>query len=171
MGRHHDAFQRELAERLGVEHVLGAASGTDALELAIEAVIPDDRKTVLTAANAGGYTTTAAKRGGFEVRYAEVDPNSLCLSKESIEREFTADVGVVVVTHLYGNLTDVTGLVSFCHVRGVHVVEDGAQAIRARLSGKSAGSFGDIAATSFYPTKNLGAIGDGGAGLPPTQTA
>lgn len=163
MGRNHDAFEQQLGEYLGVGHVLGVASGTDALELAIKVVMPSGRSTVVTAANAGGYTTTAAKRAGFRVRYADVDASSLCLSSDSVEAELSPDVGVVVVTHLYGNLTDVAGLVELCHKHGIRVVEDCAQAIGARRADKSAGSFGDIAATSFYPTKNLGAIGDGGA--------
>lgn len=163
MGGNHDAFQRQLAAYLGVAHVLGVASGTDALELAIKAVMPPGRTTVLTAANAGGYATTAAKRAGFRVSYADVDADSLCLTSESLHVSLTPDVGVVVVTHLYGNLTDITEIVDLCHARGIRVVEDCAQAIGARLNGRAAGSFGDISATSFYPTKNLGAIGDGGA--------
>ncbi|WP_151199582.1 DegT/DnrJ/EryC1/StrS aminotransferase family protein [Cryobacterium sp. LW097] len=163
MGPNHNEFQRALAAYLGVKHVLGVASGTDALELAIKTVMPAGRNTVVTAANAGGYTSVAAKHAGFSVRYADVDSESLCVSLETLVPSLTDDVGVVVVTHLYGNLTDVTNLVSYCHNRGIRVVEDCAQAIGATLDGKSAGSFGDIAATSFYPTKNLGAIGDGGA--------
>lgn len=163
MGPHHNEFQRALAAYLGVTHVLGVASGTDALELAIKAVMPAGRTTVVTAANAGGYTSVAAKRAGYSVRYADVDPESLCVSLESLVPSLADDVGVVVVTHLYGNLTDITDLVVYCHDRGITVVEDCAQAIGAKLGGKSAGAFGDIAATSFYPTKNLGAIGDGGA--------
>lgn len=163
MGQNHDAFQRHLEEYLGVAHVLGVATGTDALELAIKAVMPPDRTTVLTAANAGGYTTTATKRAGYRVRYADVDAESLCVSRATIEAELSHDVGVVVVTHLYGNLTDITELVGLCRERGIRVVEDCAQAIGAHLEGRSAGTFGDIAAISFYPTKNLGAIGDGGA--------
>lgn len=163
MGPNHNAFQGALAIYLGVTHVLGVASGTDALELAIKAVMPAGRTTVITAANAGGYTSVAAQRAGYIVRYADVDPESLCVSLETLVPSLTDDVGVVVVTHLYGNLTDITDLVVYCHARGIRVVEDCAQAIGATLDGKFAGSFGDIAATSFYPTKNLGAIGDGGA--------
>lgn len=163
MGPNHGALQTALAGYLGLKHVLGVASGTDALELAIKAVMPTARATVVTAANAGGYTSVAAKRAGFAVRYADVDPESLCVSLETLVPALTDDVGVVVVTHLYGNLTDITELVEYCHDRGIRIVEDCAQALGATLNGRSAGSFGDIAATSFYPTKNLGAIGDGGA--------
>lgn len=163
MGPQHDAFQRELGSYLGIKHVLGVASGTDALELAIKVAMPHGRRTVLTAANAGGYTSIAARRAGFEVRYADVDEQTLCLSLDSAERFLSPEVGVLVITHLYGRLTSIIALVELCHARGIRVVEDCAQAVGARLGGQAAGSFGDIAATSFYPTKNLGAIGDGGA--------
>lgn len=163
MGPNHNRFQSELAAYLGVPHVLGVASGTDALEIAFKAVMPEGRTTVLTAANAGGYSSVAARRAGYDVRYADVDPETLCLSADTVAAALTGDVGVVVVTHLYGLLTDIEALIEHCHSQGVKVVEDCAQAIGARLGGRSAGSFADIAAISFYPTKNLGALGDGGA--------
>lgn len=163
MGPNHSAFQLELAAYLGVSHVVGVASGTDALGLAIKAVMPDGHHTVLTAANAGGYTTTAAKYAGLNVVFADVDEQSLCLTAANVHAALTDDVGVVVVTHLFGNLTDIDDLVTLCHARNIRVVEDCAQAIGARRDGRFAGSFGDIATTSFYPTKNLGALGDGGA--------
>ena len=163
MGPNHAAFQDELSAYLDVKHVLGVASGTDALELAIKAVMPKGRTVVLTAANAGGYTSTAALRAGYSVQYVDVDAESLCLSTVSVGTGLSLDVGVLVVTHLYGNFTDISDLVELCHAKGIRVVEDCAQAIGARRTGRAAGSFGDIAATSFYPTKNLGAIGDGGA--------
>ncbi|WP_166805978.1 DegT/DnrJ/EryC1/StrS aminotransferase family protein [Cryobacterium sp. TMT1-3] len=163
MGPNHDAFQSELSAYLGVEHALVVASGTDALELAIKAVMPEGREIVLTAANAGGYSTTAARRAGFRVRYADVDTDSLCLSVESVTSLLTREIGVVIITHLYGNLTDIEALVVLCHSFGIRVVEDCAQSLGARRRGRFAGTFGDISATSFYPTKNLGALGDGGA--------
>ena len=163
MGPKHAALEQELAKYLGVAHVAGVASGTDALEISIKAAMPAGRNVVITAANAGGYTTTAARRAGYDVRYADVDATSMCLSVETVEQHLSTEIGVVVVTHLYGNLTDIAELVALCHSHGVRVVEDCAQAIGARLNGAAAGSIGDIAATSFYPTKNLGAIGDGGA--------
>lgn len=163
MGSHHKMFEEALAGYLGVAAAVGVASGTDALELAIKASMPEGKRTVLTAANAGGYTSTAARRAGYRLAYADVDADSLCLTAETVEKALTADVGVVVVTHLYGNLTDIERLVDVCHQRGIRVVEDCAQAIGARRGERMAGSFGDLAAISFYPTKNLGALGDGGA--------
>lgn len=165
MGSHHNSFQSALAGYLGVSSAVGVASGTDALELALKAAMPAGKNSVLTAANAGGYTSTAARRAGYSLRYADVDPDSLCLSAATVKTALVLDVGVVVVTHLYGNLTAVEGLIEMCHGRGIRVVEDCAQAIGARRDGGAAGSFGDLAAVSFYPTKNLGALGDGGAVL------
>lgn len=163
MGPQHDSFQVALAEYWGVESVVGVASGTDALELAIRAAMPDGKHTVLTAANAGGYTSIAARRAGFDVRYADVDSESLCLTSSSMADALVDDVGVIVVTHLYGNVTDIGHLVARAHRAGARVVEDWAQSIGALNPAGTRGITGDIAATSFYPTKNLGALGDGGA--------
>lgn len=161
-GPEHEAFQREFAAFVGVGHCVGVASGTDALELAIRAVGEGRDGTVLTAANAGGYTTTAARRAGREVTYADVDASHLCLTTSAIE-PLLEGVAIVVVTHLYGRLAPVELIVELCHDRGVSVIEDCAQAVGAERGGRKAGSFADAGAFSFYPTKNLGALGDGGA--------
>jgi dTDP-4-amino-4,6-dideoxygalactose transaminase len=173
-GPEHEAFQAEFADEVGVSHCVGVASGTDALELAIRAVgegpvgdgpVGEGRVgTVLTAANAGGYTTTAARRAGRAVTYADVDAIHLCLTPGSVEPRLEG-VAIVVVTHLYGRLAPVEQIVELCHARGVAVIEDCAQAVGAQRGGRKAGSFADAAAFSFYPTKNLGALGDGGAVL------
>jgi len=161
-GPEHDAFQREFADFAGVSHCVGVASGTDALELAIRAVGQGRHGTVLTAANAGGYTSTAARCAGREVSYADVDPTHLCLTAESVE-PLLDGVAICVVTHLYGRLAPVEQIVQLCHDRGVAVIEDCAQSVGAQRGGRMAGSFGDAGTFSFYPTKNLGALGDGGA--------
>ncbi len=163
MGPQHSAFQIALADYLGVEHAFGVASGTDALELSLRAAMPEGKSLVVTVANAGGYTSVAARRAGFDLLFADVDPTTLCMTLDTLVPVLTAEVGIVVVTHLYGLLSNITELVEYCHNRGIRVVEDCAQAIGARLEDRSAGSFGDVAAISFYPTKNLGALGDGGA--------
>lgn len=161
-GPEHEAFQSEFADFLGVGHCVGVASGTDALELAICAVGEGRDGTVLTAANAGGYTTTAARRAGREVSFADVDPVTLCLSAGSVE-PLLDGVAICVVTHLYGRLAPIEQIVELCHDRDVPVIEDCAQSVGAVRGGRKAGSFGDAATFSFYPTKNLGALGDGGA--------
>ena len=163
LGGQHRAFEEELAAYLGATDAIGVASGTDALELAIKAVMPVGRSVVLTAANAGGYTSTATVRAGFTPRFVDVDPATLCASAETIRAALTADVGVVVVTHLYGHLGEMGPIRAVCDEHGVSLVEDCAQAIGATRPDGRASTFGDAATFSFYPTKNLGAIGDGGA--------
>ena len=161
-GPEHEAFQREFAEFVGVGHCVGVANGTDALELAIRAVGEGRNGRVLTAANAGGYTTTAARRAGRGVSYADVDPTHLCLTARSVEPVLDG-VAICVVTHLYGRMAPIEQIVELCHDRDVAVIEDCAQSVGAERDGRKAGSFGDAATFSFYPTKNLGALGDGGA--------
>ncbi|MGL4340356.1 MAG: DegT/DnrJ/EryC1/StrS family aminotransferase [Rhodoglobus sp.] len=171
-GEQHAAFEAELARYLGTEAALGVASGTDALELAIKAVMPVERDTVVTAGNAGAYTSTAVVRAGFIPRYADIDPQTLCLTADTVRDRLSERVGIVVVTHLYGHLGDVAALRTLCDERGIALVEDCAQAIGAVRNGRYAGTFGHAATISFYPTKNLGAIGDGGAVVAATaQTA
>jgi dTDP-4-amino-4,6-dideoxygalactose transaminase len=164
-GPQHAAFERELAEYVGVAEAIGVASGTDALELALRATMPEGRSTVVTAANCGGYTTTAARRAGFEVRYVDIDPDSLLLDVDALSAVLDETVGVVVVTHLYGRAADVAGVQALAGPLGVAVVEDCAQALGGRTDAGAVGSLADAAALSFYPTKNLGALGDGGAVL------
>jgi dTDP-4-amino-4,6-dideoxygalactose transaminase len=161
-GPEHEAFQNEFAEFTGTAHCVGVASGTDALELAIRAVGEGREGAVLTAANAGGYTTTAARRAGRDVTYADVDPTHLCLSPGSVEPVLEG-VAICVVTHLYGRMAPIEQIAELCHDHGVGVIEDCAQSVGAERGGRKAGSFGDAATFSFYPTKNLGALGDGGA--------
>lgn len=163
LGEETSAFERELAGYLQVNHVVGVASGTDALELALAALGCSQGQEVVTAANAGGYSTTAARRLGLRVRFADVDVDDLLLTPQTVEEALTPHTAVVVVTHLYGKMAQVSAIRDLCHVHGVLVLEDCAQAVGARADGRPAGSIGDAAAFSFYPTKNLGALGDGGA--------
>lgn len=162
-GPQHAAFESEFAAYVGTGYALGVASGTDALEIALRAVMPSGRSVVVTAANCGGYTTTAARRAGFSVRYADVDETTHLLSTSTLQPVVDETVGVVVVTHLYGRAADVPTIRALCEPLGVRVVEDCAQAVGAALPVGRVGSLADIAAFSFYPTKNLGALGDGGA--------
>ena len=162
-GPEHAAFEKELAAFLGVAHCAGVASGTDALELALAALGCTPGDEVITAANAGGYTTAAARKLGCVVRYADVDSATLGLSRETVEAALTDATRAVVATHLYGQMCDVEGIVELCRSRSIAVIEDCAQAAGARRGGRRAGTFADAAAFSFYPTKNLAAIGDGGA--------
>jgi dTDP-4-amino-4,6-dideoxygalactose transaminase len=162
-GPAHAAFEATLAEYVGARHAIGVASGTDALELALRAAMPAGRRTVVTAANCGGYTTTAARRAGYHVRYADIDHETLLLDPQSLAGVIDRRVGVVVVTHLYGRAADVQAVQALARDVGAVVLEDCAQALGARTDNGPVGSLADVAAFSFYPTKNLGALGDGGA--------
>jgi dTDP-4-amino-4,6-dideoxygalactose transaminase len=157
------AFEREFAAFVGVHHCVGVASGTDALELALAAIGCDEGDGVVVAANCGGYATTAARSAGLSVRFADIDPKTLGLSRTKVEDALTPDVKAVVVTHLYGLLADVEAIVALCRERDIAVIEDCAQSAGARRGEVRAGAFGDAATFSFYPTKNLAALGDGGA--------
>jgi len=162
-GPEHQAFEGEFAEYLGVAHCVGVANGTDALEIALKALDPASGSVVVTAANAGMYSGTAIRRAGLTPRYADVDADTLLLTPETVATVLDDDVSVVVVTHLYGRLADVAGIRQVLAARGIALLEDCAQAAGAGTPGSRAGSLGDVAAFSFYPTKNLGALGDGGA--------
>lgn len=161
-GPEHQAFEQEFAAYCGVAACVGVASGTDALELGLRAVADPTAGTVLTAANAGGYTSVAARRAGFTVRYADIDPGTHCLDPADVEKRLEG-VAVVVLTHLYGRLGPAEDLAALCRNRGIALLEDCAQSAGARRDGRRAGSFGQVGTYSFYPTKNLAALGDGGA--------
>jgi dTDP-3-amino-2,3,6-trideoxy-4-keto-D-glucose/dTDP-3-amino-3,4,6-trideoxy-alpha-D-glucose/dTDP-2,6-dideoxy-D-kanosamine transaminase len=163
LGEETSAFEHELASYLGVDHVVGVASGTDALELALAALGAGPGDEIVTAANAGGYSAIAARCCGLKVRFADVDPKDLLLTPSTVEDALTPRTAVVVVTHLYGKMAQVAAIRDLCHAHGVRVLEDSAQAAGARFDGRLAGSIGDAGAFSFYPTKNLGALGDAGA--------
>jgi len=162
-GGEHEAFEQELADYVGVGSCVGVANGTDALTLALIAVgcAPGDE--IVTAANAGMYTTSAALSAGLTPRFADVDPDLLTLSAASVEPVLGPATKAIVVTHLYGQLADVAPIAELARTRGIALIEDCAQSIGARRFGVMAGAFGDLATFSFYPTKNLGAVGDGGA--------
>jgi dTDP-3-amino-2,3,6-trideoxy-4-keto-D-glucose/dTDP-3-amino-3,4,6-trideoxy-alpha-D-glucose/dTDP-2,6-dideoxy-D-kanosamine transaminase len=163
-GPSHDAFEMQFAEYVGVRHCLGVANGTDALELALRAVTHGrNRPVVVVAANAGGYASTATRAAGLRPRYADVDPDTLCLSAETVAPLLDGHVSAVVTTHLYGRVGQIEPLQALCEERSVALVEDCAQAAGAFRSGQHAGTFGSVGTFSFYPTKNLGALGDAGA--------
>lgn len=157
------AFAAELANYLDVEHVMPVGNGTDALEIGLRALMPEGRAIVLCAANAGGYGTVASRRAGFDVVYADVDPETYNLDPNDVAARITDAVGVVIVTHLYGRAADVAPIVEAAHAVGALVLEDCAQALGGLTEAGRIGSLADAATFSFYPTKNLGALGDGGA--------
>ena len=166
LGPEHDALEIELAEYLGIKNAINVGNGTDALELALAAVGVQEGSQVVTVANAGAYTTTATLLLGAEPIYCDVDPETLLMTPQTLElalSKLSEKPQAVVVTHLYGALAQMSGIAKVAARHGIPLVEDCAQSFGASEAGKFGGTFGDIATTSFYPTKNLGALGDGGA--------
>jgi dTDP-4-amino-4,6-dideoxygalactose transaminase len=164
------AFEAELSDFLQVDHCIGVASGTDALILSLLALGIGPGDTVLTMANAGSYTTLASKAIGSEPIFIDVAPDSLQMTIQELQQSIglANNAGLkpkaVVVTHLFGQLNiQIEQIAKMAKESGLYLVEDCAQALGASLKGRMAGSFGDLATFSFYPTKNLGAAGDGGA--------
>jgi aminotransferase EvaB len=157
-------FEASFAEYIGVDYCVALANGTDAIELALRAldVEPGDR--VATVANAGMYTTTALLAIGAEPFFLDVELGTRNTTLDEVDRAIGAGVKAVVVTHLYGLATpEIRRIAQYCEQKGVRLLEDCAQAHGAMVEGQCVGSFGDAASFSFYPTKNLGALGDGGA--------
>ena len=162
-GPEHAAFENEFAQFLEVDHVLGVASGTDALEIALRAVGCSRGSKIISVANAGGYTSIAAASIGCDVVYCDVDIEKLVMDPVALKPLLSKDISAVVVTHLYGNIAPILEIKDMCDVYGIPVIEDCAQAAGGLEGKHRVGSIGDIGTFSFYPTKNLGAIGDGGA--------
>lgn len=162
LGPENEAFEREFAEYCGVAHAVGVANGTDAIELALRAIGLDAGDEVIVAANAGMYATTALRAINAVPVFADIDECHLTLSPAAVEAAINPRVRALVATHLYGRMADMPSLRALADRHSIALIEDCAQAHGARLEGRRAGAWGDAASFSFYPTKNLGALGDGG---------
>ena len=166
LGPHVAAFERAFADYCGVAHCIGVGNGTDALEIALRACGIRKGDGVVVCANAAMYGTGAVLAIGAVPVFADVDRDGLLTADTIAAALESAPVTVkaVIVTHLYGRLAEMPAVLRLAAARGLRLVEDCAQAHGARSAdGRMAGAWGDVAAFSFYPTKNLGAIGDGGA--------
>lgn len=167
LGPETEAFEREFAAWLGVTGAVGVANGTDALELALRAagIGPGDK--VVTVANTVSATATAIASIGAVPLYVEIEPGTMLLDAAALARllETMRDprIKAVVPVHLYGQPADLPRIMEIARAHNLVVVEDCAQAHGAEVAGRKAGAWGQLAAFSFYPTKNLGAFGDGGA--------
>jgi dTDP-4-amino-4,6-dideoxygalactose transaminase len=158
------SFEREFADFLGAKYCVGTANGTDSLEIALIAVGAGLGSKVATCANAGGYSSTAISCIGATPILMDVEIESRNITTESVKRAIIQGARFVIATHLYGMaIKDIDQISILCKENNVILIEDCAQAHGAEISGKKVGTFGVISTFSFYPTKNLGALGDGGA--------
>jgi len=156
-------FERALADFCQVGHCVGVANGTDALELCLRAAGLDDGDEVIIPANTFVATAEAVVAAGGRPVLADVDPTYLLLSPDGVRDAMTTRTRVLLPVHLYGQIAPMEELLAACP--DALVVEDAAQSMGASLLGRPAASWGLLSATSFYPGKNLGAYGDGGAVL------
>jgi dTDP-4-amino-4,6-dideoxygalactose transaminase len=157
------AFEEEYAAYIGVEHVVGVSNGTDALELAFRAVGVEPGDEVIMPANTFIATAEAASRIGAVPVFVDVDPQYLLIDPDAIEAAITPRTRAIVPVHLYGQTAPVESILPIGEHHGIAVVEDAAQSQGAASTAGRAGALGRVAGTSFYPGKNLGAAGDGGA--------
>jgi len=164
-GRMLPAFEEAFAAYCAVREAVGVGSGTDAITLALEALGVGLGDEVITAANTCVATVTGIVRSGATPVLADVDSRTFTLDTESVEKAVTARTRAVVPVHLYGQCADMEALSTVARRHGLWIVEDAAHAHGAEYYGRRAGSLADAAAFSFYPTKNLGALGDAGAVL------
>ncbi|TXN22704.1 DegT/DnrJ/EryC1/StrS family aminotransferase [Methylobacterium sp. WL9] len=157
------AFEQAFAGYIGASQCVGVNSGTDALALALRAsgVKPGDE--VITVALTAAGTGQAILHCGATPRFVDVDPVTFCMDPAAAEAAISSRTVAIVPVHLYGRAADVMRLHSLADRHGLALIEDCAQCHGASLAGRRLGTFGHAAAFSFYPTKNLGALGDGGA--------
>ena len=160
-GEHTARFQENFAKYIGADYCLGVSSGTVALELALASLQLPKYSKILVAANSGGYGSIAIQKNQLLPCYIDVNENGI-LDTESI-LSATEGVSAVIVTHLYGQTMQLDLLAKSLREKNIFLIEDCAQSAGALIGEDRAGSFGDLSTFSFYPTKNLGAIGDAGA--------
>lgn len=163
LGPEVSAFEEEFASYCGVRHAVGVASGTDAIVLALKALGISPGDEVITPALSAPPTAVAVTLAGGRPVFVDIDPTSRCIDPREVEKAVGARTRFLLAVHIYGRLADMEVLSRTAHELGLQLVEDCAQAHGARIDGRSGGHWGQAGCYSFYPTKNLGAYGDGGA--------
>ena len=163
LGRHVEAFEEEFARYCEAAHAVGVGSGTDALALALRSLGIGPGDEVIVPANTFIATAEAVSAAGARPRPIDVDPATGLITAAAVEEALGPRVRGVIPVHLHGATVDMDPLLDLARRAGIHVLEDACQAHGARYRGRRAGTLGDAGCFSFYPTKNLGAWGDGGA--------
>lgn len=163
LGEEVAGFESEFAAYVGVGHCVSMANGTDAIEIALRCVGVGRGDLVVTVANAGFYSSAAIYAIGATPLYVDINMSCMTMSIKELEKALKKKPKCVIVTHIYGQMANIKELVDLTHSADVILIEDCAQSHGAKTENRQAGSWGDAACFSFYPTKNLGAMGDGGA--------
>ncbi len=162
-GRAVDDFEAAWAAYCEARHAVGVANGTDAIELTLHALGIGAGDEVIVPANTFVATVSSVMRSGARPVFVDVDPATMLMTADAVANALTSRTAAVIPVHLYGQPVDMRSIRRVADNAGIAVVEDAAQAHGARWEGRRAGSLGDAACFSFYPGKNLGALGDGGA--------
>ena len=162
LGDEVSSFEAEFAAYVGVRHGIGVGSGTEALHLALLAsgIGPGDE--VITVSHTAVATVAAIEMTGAIAVLVDIEPDFFTLDPAKLKAALTQRTKAIIPVHIYGQPVDVEAVMEFAQEHGLRVIEDCAQAHGAKYKGQRVGSFGDLACFSFYPTKNLGAFGDGG---------
>ena len=162
LGEEVAAFEREIAAYIGVKHAIGVSSGTDALTIALSALGIGEGDEVITTPFTFFATTGAILRVGATPVFVDIEPDSFNLDAHRVSEALTSRTRAILPVHLFGQAADMRALRALANQHQLALVEDAAQALGAALHGKRAGGLADIGCFSFFPTKNLGAFGDGG---------
>jgi len=162
LGENVQAFEKEAADYLGVKHTIGVASGTDALHLALLAAGVKAGDEVITTAFTFIATAEAIKYIGATPVFIDIDPKTFNINVDEIETAITSKTRAIMPVHLFGQPVDLVAIKKLCEQYNLKLIEDCAQSFGASIRGKQTGSMGDASGYSFFPSKNLGAFGDGG---------
>lgn len=162
LGENVKNLESEMAKYCGVKNVVSCANGTDALQLALRALDIGEGDEVITVAFTFVATTESVGVVGAKPVFIDINPDTFNLDASLLESKITPKTKAIIPVHLYGQPADMDVIMSTAKKYNLYVIEDCAQAIGAEYKGKKVGSFGDIGCFSFFPTKNLGAFGDGG---------
>jgi dTDP-4-amino-4,6-dideoxygalactose transaminase len=162
-GPYVDAFEREFAEAAEIKHCVSCANGTDALYLAMAALKVQPGDEVITTAHSWISTSAMITHAGANVVFADTDGSTFTIDPAALEAAITPRTVGIIPVHLYGQPADMDAIMAVAHKYKLWVIEDCAQAHLARYKGRQVGTFGNVATYSFYPGKNLGAMGDAGA--------
>jgi dTDP-4-amino-4,6-dideoxygalactose transaminase len=162
LGEEVETFEKEFARHIGVSHGIGTGSGTEALHISLVAcgIGPGDE--VITVSHSAVATASAIVLSGAFPHYVDIDPQFYTIDPDKIESAITPHTKAIIPVHIYGQSADMEPILELAEEYNLYVIEDCAQAHGAVYKGKCVGSFGNMGCFSFYPTKNLGAIGDGG---------
>ncbi len=170
LGKHNKAFEQKMADFIGTKYSVALNSGTDALHLALRALDIGKGDEVITVAFTFVATTEAIGIVGATPVFVDINPDTFNMDADLIEEKITPKTKAILPVHLYGQPCDMEKIMAIAKKHNLHVIEDCCQAIGAEFKGKKVGSFGDIGCYSFYPTKNLGTMGDGGLAVTNSET-